>query len=113
MEAAGAGSAGSDAAGTTTEAAFPSTIPAKRALPRRRLRCLVADSPEVRASEASCGGPEAGEGVTLRWPDGVPEEVLTLRALRGELRDLVMRAAERGVEPEDLAGLGERDGRPE
>jgi superfamily I DNA/RNA helicase len=58
-------------------------------------------------------GHAAGEGVPLRWPAGVPEEALTLRAFRGELRDLVMRAAERGVEPEDLALLGERHGRPE
>lgn len=58
-------------------------------------------------------GHAAGEGVPLRWPDGVPDEALTLRAFRGELRDLVMRAAERGVEPEDLALLGERHGRPE
>ncbi|WP_239068484.1 ATP-dependent helicase [Cellulomonas pakistanensis] len=58
-------------------------------------------------------GHAAGEGVPLRWPAGVPEEALTLRAFRGELRDLVMRAAERGVEPEDLAALGERHGRPE
>ena len=58
-------------------------------------------------------GHAAGEGVPLRWPDGVPEEALTLRAFRGELRDLVMRAAERGVEPGDLALLGERHCRPE
>jgi superfamily I DNA/RNA helicase len=58
-------------------------------------------------------GHAAGEGVPLRWPAGVPDEALTLRAFRGELRDLVMRAAERGLVPEDLALLGERHGRPE
>jgi superfamily I DNA/RNA helicase len=58
-------------------------------------------------------GHAAGEGVPLRWPAGVPDEALTLRAFRGELRDLLMRAAERGLVPEDLALLGERHGRPE
>ncbi|WP_454049557.1 ATP-dependent helicase [Cellulomonas sp. Marseille-Q8402] len=58
-------------------------------------------------------GHAAGDGVPLRWPAGVPDEALTLRAFRGELRDLLMRAAERGLVPEDLALLGERHGRPE
>lgn len=58
-------------------------------------------------------GHAAGEGVPLRWPAGVPDEALTLRAFRGELRDLLMRAAERGLVPEDLALLGERHDRPE
>jgi superfamily I DNA/RNA helicase len=58
-------------------------------------------------------GHAAGEGVPLRWSAGVPEEALTLRSFRGELRDLIMRASERGLAPEDLALLGERYRRPE
>ncbi|MFI7588435.1 ATP-dependent helicase [Spongisporangium articulatum] len=48
-----------------------------------------------------------------RWPDPVDEHVLTLRGFRGELRDLMMRAVERGITPEGLADLGRRFGRPD
>lgn len=58
-------------------------------------------------------GHVAGEGVPLVWPAGVPQEALALRAFRGELRDLMMRAAERGLAPVDLAALGRERGRPE
>jgi len=54
----------------------------------------------------------AGEGVELVWPEGVPPETIGLRSFRGELRDLVMRAAERGLEPVDLARLGRTHDRP-
>ncbi len=53
-----------------------------------------------------------GEGVRLDLPDDVPPEVLAQRAFRDELRDLIMRAAERGVSAEELAGLGVRHARP-
>jgi len=54
-----------------------------------------------------------GEGVPLRLPDGLPQEVLALRGLRQELRDLLMRAAERGLTPADLDDLGVQHDRPE
>ncbi|KZM35916.1 ATP-dependent helicase [Oerskovia enterophila] len=54
-----------------------------------------------------------GDGVPLRLPDGLPEEVLALRGLRQELRDLLMRAAERGLTPADLDDLGAAHERPE
>lgn len=54
-----------------------------------------------------------GDGVPLRLPDGLPEEVLALRGLRQELRDLLMRAAERGLTPADLDDLGRAHDRPE
>jgi superfamily I DNA/RNA helicase/RecB family exonuclease len=54
-----------------------------------------------------------GEGAPLALPPGVPEEVLGLRGLRQELRDLFMRAAERGLTPADLEALGRRYDRPE
>ncbi|NKY22391.1 ATP-dependent helicase [Cellulomonas denverensis] len=54
----------------------------------------------------------AGEGVELIWPPGVPAETIGLRSFRGELRDLLMRAAERGLEPVDLARLGRTHRRP-
>ncbi|RYV52278.1 ATP-dependent helicase, partial [Pengzhenrongella frigida] len=58
-------------------------------------------------------GHAAGDGVPLDWPATVPPDVLGLRTFRDELRDLLMRAAERGLTPADLAALGERAGRPE
>ena len=54
-----------------------------------------------------------GEGAPLLLPDGLPEDALGLRGLRQELRDLLMRAAERGLGPADLADLGHRHARPE
>lgn len=58
-------------------------------------------------------GHAAGDGVRLDWPATVPPAVLGVRAFRDELRDLLMRSAERGLTPADLAGLGARAGRPE
>jgi superfamily I DNA/RNA helicase len=58
-------------------------------------------------------GHAAGEGVPVVWPPRVPEAALRLSAFRDELRDLLMRAAERGLRPADLARLGERFDRPE
>ncbi|WP_402464101.1 ATP-dependent helicase [Isoptericola aurantiacus] len=55
----------------------------------------------------------AGEGGPLPLPDGLPEDSLGLRGLRQELRDLLMRAAERGLAPVDLAELGRRHERAE
>lgn len=55
----------------------------------------------------------AGEGAPLALPPGLPEESLGLRGLRQELRDLLMRAAERGLGPADLAHLGRIHDRPE
>ncbi|CAM3489545.1 UrvD/REP family ATP-dependent DNA helicase [Isoptericola cucumis] len=55
----------------------------------------------------------SGEGSDLRLPPDLPAEALGLRGLRQELRDLLMRAAERGLGPVDLDALGRRHGRPE
>lgn len=51
------------------------------------------------------GGPE--------WPTGLTDEVRQLRGFRSELRDLLMRAVEQGLDPAALDRLGERAGRPE
>lgn len=58
-------------------------------------------------------GHAVGEGVALDLPPGLPADALGLRGLRQELRDLLMRAAERGLLPADLAELGRRHDRPE
>ncbi|HEX5512478.1 MAG TPA: ATP-dependent DNA helicase [Actinomycetales bacterium] len=54
------------------------------------------------------------EGVGRRpdWPTSVAP-ALGLRGFRDELRDLMMRALERGLTPEDLSGLGKETDRPE
>ena len=58
-------------------------------------------------------GHAAGDGVPLDWPAQVPPGLLGIRAFRDELRDLLMRAAERGLTPADLGALGESSGHPE
>ena len=58
-------------------------------------------------------GHAEGEGVPLDWPPQVPTDALGVRAFRDELRDLFMRAAERGLTPVDLDALGTRHGRPQ
>ena len=58
-------------------------------------------------------GHAAGDGVPLGWPAPVTGEVLGLRGFRDELRDLLMRAAERGLDDADLARLGVEHERPE
>ena len=58
-------------------------------------------------------GHEAGEGRLPGWPASVPPAARRLRGFRAELRDLLMRALERGLGPDDLAHLGVRSGRGE
>ncbi|GHG45270.1 DNA helicase [Flavimobilis marinus] len=53
------------------------------------------------------------DGPPLRLPEGFPEEALATRAFRDELRDVLMRAAERGIDPVGLDELGRAHGRPE
>ena len=50
-------------------------------------------------------GHAAGERRRRPWPESV-HPALPTRGFRGELRDLLMRAVERGLDPEDLARLG-------
>ena len=57
-------------------------------------------------------GHAAGEGVPVPWPDDVPADVVGTRAFRDELRDVLMRAAERGLDPVALDALARRHGRP-
>nr|WP_246783718.1 UrvD/REP family ATP-dependent DNA helicase [Cellulomonas persica] len=58
-------------------------------------------------------GHAAGEGVAIDWPPRVRAEALGVRAFRDELRDLLMRAAERGLGPDELDALGRAHDRPE
>jgi len=58
-------------------------------------------------------GHAAGDGTPIPWPAHVRPDVLGLRAFRDEVRDLLMRAAERGLAPDDLDRLGREHARPE
>jgi superfamily I DNA/RNA helicase/RecB family exonuclease len=58
-------------------------------------------------------GHEAGAVAGPVWPEAVGPQVRVLRGFRNELRDLLMRAVERGLGPADLAELGRRRGRPD
>lgn len=58
-------------------------------------------------------GHAVGVGAQVDWPETVPPDATGLRAFRAELRDLLMRAAERGLRPGDLARLGREQARPE
>lgn len=56
---------------------------------------------------------QALDGGGPTWPDGLSDEVRALRGFRSELRDLLMRAVEQGLDASALDRLGERAGRPE
>ncbi|HVN11950.1 MAG TPA: UvrD-helicase domain-containing protein, partial [Kineosporiaceae bacterium] len=58
-------------------------------------------------------GHEVGAGRGPHWPHPLDPRVRALRGFRDELRDLLMRAVERGIGPEGLATLGGRRGRPD
>ena len=53
------------------------------------------------------------DGFGPDWPEPLTPEVRALRGFRSELRDLLMRAVEHGVDAGGLARLGARAGRPE
>lgn len=57
-------------------------------------------------------GHASSEGLDPGWPGSV-RPALGLRGFRDELRDLLMRAMERGLTPDDLEGLGRANARPE
>jgi len=56
-------------------------------------------------------GHASGDGKAPDWPEHV-QAALATRGFRAELRDLLMRAVERGLEAGDLAALGRAHDRP-
>ncbi|WP_426592900.1 ATP-dependent helicase [Cellulomonas sp. McL0617] len=96
---------------TAAAAAF-SVLRARAALLGERPPTLVSGAEQDLMLGELLAGHAAGDGVPLAWPPQVRPDVLRLRPFRDELRDLLMRAAERGVRPADLAELGDRHGRP-
>ena len=73
-------------------------------------RLLSGADQDLVLGELLAGHRESGRGPA--WPDDLAE-ALTTRGFREELRDLLMRAIEHGVSPDDLATLGREHGRPE
>lgn len=53
------------------------------------------------------------DGAGPAWPPEVTPEVVSMRAFRHELRDLLMRAAEAGLDGAGLSELGQEHSRPE
>ncbi len=74
---------------------------------------LLAGPEQDRVLADLLAGHAAGEGRPVAWPPSVPAETRGLRGFRDELRDLLMRALERGLAPADLRAAGRRHGRPE
>ena len=97
---------------TPSSAAF-SILRARAALLGEAAPTLISGPEQDLVLADLLAGHATGEGARVPWPPRVPEVALGLRAFRDELRDLLMRAAERGLGPSDLARLGERHGRPE
>lgn len=54
-----------------------------------------------------------GEGPAIQWPENIGPQTWSLQAFRAELRDLLMRAAEAGLDGDELTAWGRRYGRPE
>lgn len=87
----------------------------------RRASVLIGDVPprlisgpeQDRILADLLAGHEAGDGRAPDWPANIGEQIRGLRGFRDELRDLLMRAVERGLGPPDLADLGRRHHRPE
>ncbi|MGO1165677.1 MAG: UvrD-helicase domain-containing protein [Janibacter sp.] len=73
-------------------------------------RLLSGADQDVVLGELLAGHRESGGGPA--WPEDL-ELALPTRGFRGELRDLLMRAIEHGVAPDELAALGETHDRPE
>ncbi|UFU05567.1 ATP-dependent helicase [Ruania halotolerans] len=74
---------------------------------------LVTGPEQDQALAELLAGHAEGEGSRIDWPESVSAQTLGLRAFRNELRDLLMRAAEAGLDGEGLTAWGERHGRPQ
>ncbi|SDT76773.1 UvrD-like helicase C-terminal domain-containing protein [Actinoplanes derwentensis] len=81
---------------------------AERGEPSPRLLTGPEQDLIIRELLSAVGDPEAPD--TIGWPDAL-RPALPTRAFAQQLRDLMQRAAERGVGPVELARLGERLGR--
>ncbi len=73
-------------------------------------RLLSGPEQDVVLRELLAGHAELGSGPA--WPESL-RAALSTRGFRAQLRDLLMRAVEHGLDAPALAGLGDRHGRPE
>jgi superfamily I DNA/RNA helicase/RecB family exonuclease len=87
----------------------------------RRARVLDGDPPprlisgpeQDRVLAELLAGHAEGFGSPPQWPASTSEQIRELRGFRDELRELLMRAVERGLTPADLAALSRSQERPE
>jgi superfamily I DNA/RNA helicase/RecB family exonuclease len=87
----------------------------------RRSRVLDGDPPprlisgpeQDRVLAEMLQGHAEGFGSTPDWPASTSQQIRELRGFRDELRELLMRAVERGLTPADLAQLSRSQNRPE
>jgi superfamily I DNA/RNA helicase/RecB family exonuclease len=87
----------------------------------RRSRVLDGDPPprlisgpeQDRVLAELLAGHAEGLGSAPEWPASTSEQIRELRGFRDELRELLMRAVERGLTPADLARLSRSQNRPE
>lgn len=87
----------------------------------RRVRVLAGEPPPRLISGPEqdqiladlMAGHDVGIGRAPLWPESIGPQIRALRGFRDELRDLLMRAVERGLGPSDLAELGRRRERSE
>jgi superfamily I DNA/RNA helicase/RecB family exonuclease len=87
----------------------------------RRARVLDGDPPprlisgpeQDRVLAELLEGHAEGFGVVPEWPVSTSAQIRELRGFRDELRELLMRAVERGLTPADLARLSRSQNRPE
>ncbi|MCL1897319.1 MAG: UvrD-helicase domain-containing protein, partial [Micrococcales bacterium] len=95
------------------QAIAASGLPGAAALAAAEMPEMVTGAQQDAAIASLLEGYRSGQVPAVAWPNTVPDAALSLAAFRAELRDLMMRAAERGLGPDQLAGLGQRHDRPE
>jgi superfamily I DNA/RNA helicase/RecB family exonuclease len=74
---------------------------------------MVTGAEQAAALSSLLGGDEEAGAGSIRWPEWILPEARRLTAFRDELRDLLMRAAERGVDAVELDRLGREHGHAE
>ena len=83
------------------------------ALATAELPQMVTGADQDAAIASLLQGQLLGDVSAVAWPPTVAPAVLGMAAFHDELRDLMMRAAERGLGPEGMAALGRQHHRPE
>ncbi|MFN8075857.1 MAG: ATP-dependent DNA helicase [Kineosporiaceae bacterium] len=74
---------------------------------------LISGAEQDRVLADLLAGHREGHGRPPSWPPALDDEVRGLRGFRDEVRDLVMRAIERGLTPDDLLALSAEHDRPD